>query len=95
MSVNVTNHCGVVLRLASLDEKRVKWSDVLTAFEVDGPLDRDELIASFGPHFGQQALDTIMARLNALGLVYVDDYFDIVMDLPEWFSPRADGCRAP
>jgi hypothetical protein len=47
-------------------------------------LDANEDILSFGPHFGQEAVDEGVRRLEALGLSYVEDFFVFIADLPDW-----------
>ncbi len=41
---------------------------------------------TFGPFFGGEALTEMHKRLSALGLVYVDDFFELVMDHPGWLG---------
>jgi hypothetical protein len=45
--------------------------------------------ASFGPHFGQEALDELTRRLTNVGLLYLDDFFAFQGDFPKWIAFRA------
>jgi len=56
----------------------------LEALEVKEPFDMNDELLSFGPSFGQEALDVLTDRLIALGLVYVDDFFEFVGIFPTW-----------
>ena len=57
---------------------------MLNALETSSPFDSNNEIASFGPHFGREALDTLIQRLTDLGLVYFDDFFKFSGDFPGW-----------
>jgi hypothetical protein len=83
-SVRVTGEYGIVVRLASLNERGITWEKLLAALETSAPLDRNDTIASFGPHFGREALDTLVRRLSDLGLKYFDDFFEFAGDFPKW-----------
>lgn len=50
------------------------------------PLDEDDQLYSFGPHFDGQACDVYISRLKALGLVHVDDFFELQWDHPDWLT---------
>lgn len=63
--------------------------DLFIALEVEEGLDGNGRLLSFGPHFGREALTTIMSRLTKLGLVYFDDFFEFCGDYPPWCSFRA------
>ena len=82
--VRVTGEYGLVVRRASLKERGVSWTALLAALEVAKPLDSDEFILSFGPHFGSEALATFTSRLSELGLRYFDDFFEFSGDFPKW-----------
>lgn len=84
--VRLSSHYGIVIRRASLKLRSVSLEDILQAMEVQQPMDQDEHLISFGPHFGQEAADELIKRLKQLGLEYYDDYFDFNVDIPEWCS---------
>jgi len=41
-----------------------------------------------GPHFGPDSADEFMTRLRKLGLIYMDDFFILWDDVPEWIEFR-------
>jgi len=82
--VRITSEFGIVVRLAALAERSVPLEKVLNALEVSEPFDGNDQIFSFGPHFGQEALDTLLHRLSDLGLKYFDDFFEFSGDFPPW-----------
>jgi hypothetical protein len=82
--VNLTSEYGLVVRRNALQERGVRWDDLLAVLEVRQPLDCSDRLLSFGPHFGQEALDAMMARLTKLGLVYFDDFFEFAGSFPKW-----------
>jgi hypothetical protein len=86
--VRVTGEFSIVLRCAALDERGVAWDAVLSVLEARQPMDSNEQIATFGPNFGQEALDTAVRRLMDLGLQYFDDFFEFVGDFPSWCEFR-------
>jgi hypothetical protein len=69
-----------------MEERGVSWNRLLEVLEVSAPLDHNDQIASFGPHFGQEALDTLTRRLSEIGLQYFDDFFEFSGDYPTWCS---------
>jgi hypothetical protein len=82
--VAVTAEHGIVIRRRALAERDVSYQAVLTALEADQPFGTDEELLTFGPSFGPEALEALTQRLIALGLVYFDDFFEFVSDLPLW-----------
>ena len=58
--------------------------------EVEQPLDSNEDLISFGPAFGEEAMNEFISRLQALGLQYVDDFFSISYDIPAWCGLRIE-----
>jgi hypothetical protein len=89
-TVKVTSEYGIVIRRASLAEKNIDYSRVLQAMEVVQPFDSNDDILSFGPSFGEEAMNGFISRLQALGLEYVDDFFNITYDLPSWCGLRME-----
>lgn len=75
---------GVVVRRAALAERNVTLPALLEAMENRFPLDQDDKLLSFGPHFDGDALHVFHHRLVDLGLRYVDDFIELVMDHPNW-----------
>jgi hypothetical protein len=91
--IRITAEFGIVLRLASLDERGVSLDRILRALEVSAPFDGNSEIASFGPSFGQEALDVFLHRLSDLGLQYFDDFFEFSGDFPKWCIFTASATR--
>jgi hypothetical protein len=89
MSIKATGEFGLIIRRRSLQERNVSLKAVLEAMEAAEPLDISDELISFGPSFGQEALDTFVKRLVAMGLVYFDDFFEFVGMFPTWCEFRA------
>ena len=87
-SVIVTSEFGIIVRRNALVERQVDLRDLFTAMEVEERLDGSDDLLSFGPHFGREALNTIVSRLTQLGLVYFDDFFEFGGDAPPWCAVR-------
>ena len=85
-SVAVTAEYGIVVRRRALSERDISYCAVLTAVGGDKPFDADGELLTFGPSFGQEALEALSQRLIALGLVYFDDFFEFVGSFPQWCS---------
>jgi hypothetical protein len=86
--IEVTAEFGLIIRRAALNERGIVWTDVLSAFQVSNPLDLNDDLVSFGPSFGKDALDTFTQRLQALGLIYLDDFVEFACDFPKWCKFR-------
>ncbi len=82
--VSVTSEFAIVVRMAALRERAVSLAALMAVMEVSEPLDRNDELLSFGPHFGGGALDEFVSRLSALGLRYLDDFFEFAGDHPKW-----------
>ena len=87
-TVKATSEYGIVIRRAALTAKGINYTQILQAMEVKQPLDSNEDLVSFGPSFGEEAMNEFIARLQALGLEYVEDFFAISCDMPAWCSVR-------
>lgn len=87
-TIKITGEYGVFIRKAALAVKKIAYSALLDAFEVEVPLAENDDLVSFGPSFGQEAMDEFVSRLQALGLEYFDDFFCIASDFPEWCALR-------
>ena len=44
----------------------------------------------FGPCFGTEAATELHGRLERAGLDYVNDFFVLAIDLPDWLSLRVE-----
>ena len=83
-AIDVTGEFGIVVRRQALIERRVSLEALLEALEVESPLDSNDSLMSFGPSFGQEALDVFTRRLIDLGFEYFDDFFEFVGTFPAW-----------
>ncbi|MGO9986641.1 MAG: hypothetical protein ACLPIX_20815 [Rhodomicrobium sp.] len=89
-SIKVTPEYGLIIRRASLEARAVSYDQLLIALHVKHPLDQDQYLISFGPSFGQEALSEFIKRLEGLGLVYWDDFFEFKGDYPSWCEFEAN-----
>jgi hypothetical protein len=87
-AVAATNEYGLVVRRRALLEKGVEYESLLKALEAQKPLDHNDELITFGPSFGAEAMNEFMARLQYLGLTYVDDFYCLSFDLPPWCGLR-------
>ena len=46
-------------------------------------------LLSYGPHVGMEAAQEFALRLDKIGLVYIDDYFIMSGDFPQWVTFEA------
>jgi hypothetical protein len=83
-AIPVTFEHGIVVRRRALAERSVSLGQLLATLEVTAPSAESPDLLAFGPHFGAEATDEFIHRLNALGLRYVDDFVDLHMDHPQW-----------
>ncbi len=82
--ISITSEYGIIVRRAALMERGVSWGDLLGVFSGKEPLDANSDLISFGPHFGQEALDALLRGLADVGLKYFDDFFEFSGDYPKW-----------
>jgi hypothetical protein len=82
--INVTHEYGLVVRKDALLERGVSLENLLVVMKAGAPLDSDDRLISFGPSFGQEALDGLIRELQDLGLQYFDDFIDVAGDYPAW-----------
>lgn len=89
-SISVSTQGGILVRKAALEERQVSEAALLKAMEATQPDNSNEHLFTFGPSFGEEAMDEFVRRLKALGLEYVDDFFVINIDVPDWCALRAE-----
>jgi hypothetical protein len=82
--VRVSEHFGLVIRKTSLQQHNVPMKLLLQQMETDRPFDEDEDLLSFGPHFGGEAMQEFVRRLEVIGLKYGEDFIDFSDTLPDW-----------
>jgi hypothetical protein len=75
---------GIVVSKRALTAKKIEIGTVLSIFEVAEPLDQNEQLLSFGPHFGEDAANSFIEELESLGLEYVDEFFMFIAIVPNW-----------
>jgi hypothetical protein len=83
-TVNLTAEFGLVVRRAALEQRGLTYRKLLEAMETEAPLDMNEDLISFGPHFGSEAATEFVRRLESVGLINIDDFFVFVGDFPGW-----------
>lgn len=75
-------------RILGTEAVGVDYADVLKALESQKPLDQNGELITFGPSFGEEAMSEFASRLRNLGLKFIDDFFCLSFDLPEWCGIR-------
>lgn len=88
--VKVTFEYGLVIRRSASSEKGISSKQLENVFEGNKALDLNENILSYGPHFGQDVMMYYFRRLESIGLVHVEDFFELEYDHPEWLQFYAD-----
>ena len=88
--VRASGSFDLIIRLAALREKSIDLSILMAALENDDVLGRNSTLIMFGPMFGEDALNTLIGRLQALGLSYVDDFIDLNVYIPDWLEIAVD-----
>jgi hypothetical protein len=88
--VRASGGIDLIIRLAALREKSIDLSILMAALESDGILGRNSTLIMFGPIFGEDVLNTLIGRLQALGLSYVDDFIELNVDIPDWLEIAVD-----
>ena len=78
-----TSEFGIVVRKKALVERNIQYAALVSYTNLGLPLDEDDDLISFGPCFGQEALDELIARLQEFGLIYYDDFFEFLGTYPE------------
>lgn len=89
-SIPISAQCSVVIRKAAMKAKGIPEADILAVMESKLPDAANEDLLAFGPSFGEEAMNEFVRRLQALGLQYVDDFFCINFDIPNWCGLRCE-----
>ena len=84
--VKLSKYFGIIIRQDALQRQSVDIESLCQVMDAEKPYDHDHSLVSFGPHFGAEAADEFMSRLRKLGLVYLDDFFVLWDDVPEWIE---------
>ncbi|MGB0411722.1 MAG: hypothetical protein ACPGFA_09060 [Pikeienuella sp.] len=88
--IKATSEYGIVLRVKCLSERNVALSEVRAALQFENAYDQSDELISFGPSFGEEALEEFVKRLQDLGLEYWDDFFEFKGDYPDWIRFRVE-----
>jgi hypothetical protein len=86
--VKLSKYFGIVIRKDALERQSVDTDSLCQVMDAEKPYDEDATLISFGPHFGAESADEFMSRLRKLGLIYLDDFFVLWDDVPEWIEFR-------
>ena len=86
MSVAITEHYGIIIRKAAVNRCGITMDALKEIMEAAQWLDEDEHLISAGPHFGREASNEFVKRLEHYGLIYGEDFFDFDDMLPTWCS---------
>ena len=89
--VRLSEHFGIVIRKKALHRCNLDRPRLLNLLETGAPFDEDEELLSFGPHFGGEACQTFLKRLESAGLQYGHDVIHFSDTLPDWFQLFARG----
>jgi hypothetical protein len=84
MSVGISEHYGIIIRKDAVHRCRITFDALKEIMEADQWLDEDENLISAGPHFGREASNEFVKRLERRGLIYGEDFFDFDDTLPSW-----------
>ena len=82
--IKIHSDFGIILRKSAIAKRGISKEKITEAFEQNKPLDENDSIVSYGPHFGEEAMEEFGKRLSKLGLEYLDDFFYFKGDFPEW-----------
>lgn len=83
-SVKLTQDFGIVIRKGAIFQKGISEDQIRMVFEESSPIDENDQLLSYGPHFGAEAMEEFGKRLSKIGLDYIDDFFYFYGDFPDW-----------
>lgn len=86
--VQISKDFNIIVRKDALAQRGISRLALLTAMEMDAPLDEDDMLMSFGPLFGEEASLELSHRLEALGLRAEEDFFGFAPTIPDWCALR-------
>ena len=84
--VRVSEHYGIIIRKDALETHSISRSSLSALIEADALFDEDEMLISFGPYVGDEAIQTAIGRLEQAGLRHGIDYLDVSDSLPDWLQ---------
>jgi hypothetical protein len=88
-TVKISAEYGIVIRKSAVTAKGISLQKVFAPRETSSPLDQNEELLSYGPHFGREAAEKFSDKLELLGLKYFEDFFLVEMDVPDWVGLEA------
>lgn len=83
-NIPVTNFSGFIFRKSSLESVGVQLTDLSTKIELEMLAENAEIV-TFKPCFPDR-VQYLIQEMKKLKLEYVDDYFVLELDLPEWLE---------
>ena len=75
---------GLVIRRRALQERGVTEAALAVAMDRMTPRTATPDLYYFAPLFGEEAQYELGRHLTALGLVWVDDFWSVSFDMPDW-----------
>jgi hypothetical protein len=63
-SIEVTSEFGIVIRKAALNAKGVDKGKLPAIFAKTAPFDENDDLLSYGPHFGEEAMEELGKQLR-------------------------------
>lgn len=85
MPVKVPEPFAIILRKEAANALSLTTDTILATVEQSAFSDEDGDLLVLGPLW-PEAADEFIGRLKGLGLVYVDDFFEIGLDKPDWLQ---------
>lgn len=77
---------ALIVRKAAVTEHALPSDAITLAMKGCEPAFEDSDLIVYGPLFGQEAQKTYSDALQAAGLTYVDDFYELSIDLPAWLQ---------
>lgn len=84
MSVVISEHYGIIIRKAAVRRCGLTDDALKVLMEAAQWLDEDDYLLSSGPHFGREASNELVQRLEQHGFIYGTDFVDFAETLPAW-----------
>src|SRR4051812_24080229 len=83
--IRLTTTFGIVIRKKAFFERNIDQNRLkLEVFTISSPLEENDDLISYGPHFGGEVMEELGKRLSKIGLEYIDDFFYFHGDFPDW-----------
>ena len=91
-----SGHPSVYIRMTAFEHSGLTRAAIDTRLGLTDQEFRVEgTVLCIGPIFESAALESLIAELEALGLTYFEDFFELSGNWPEWLSLFAGGMRSP